>query len=360
VQRPILRGLISLAAVAAALRAALGSARRRVFPARTARSRSPAARASARSVRTGRAGRRSSSSASDPSWSGDGTEIAYNGRDRNFGRERRRFVPASLSEATATQPTFSEDGNTVAFVKGGDLYTVLSNGTGGGGAAHEHRLDRSRSRGTRPTARRSLFASNVNGNYDIWIVASGGGVPFEVTSVAGDERNPSWSPNGATLVYSSAGGALHRRCRPDSTPADLNVPGPPPHTRLTASEDRVHHGRQPGRRERERHRDSDDRVEHGRRAADWQEAAPGSGPPRNLSYPTIKPAVGRLAARPRPFPHREHRHVGRRVLHHLHVTSGALRRSRSAEWNVRGHRRRHSSFYTPVNRRCRQAVCECR
>ena len=71
------------------------------------------------------------SSASDPSWSGDGTEIAYNdGTGISVANDDGSF-PASLSEATATQPTFSEDGNTVAFVKGGDLYTVLSNGTGG-------------------------------------------------------------------------------------------------------------------------------------------------------------------------------------------------------------------------------------
>ena len=285
VQRPILRGLISLAVVAAAL-VLLSAAQGGAF----AGANGSIAFTCGTSIctispdGTGRAP--IISSASDPSWSGDGTQIAYNdGSGISVANDDGSF-PTSLSEATATQPTFSADGNKVAFVKGGDLYTVNSNGTGG-----EVRLTNTLATEADPAyspdGSKIAFASNVNGNYDIWIVAGGGGAPFEVTSVAGDERGPSWSPNGATLVYSSAGELFTVAAAPSSTPTDLNVPGTAPAyspdgskiAYITSGNLAVVNANGTGTQT----------IESSAADAqpDWQEAAPGSGPPRNLSYPTI-------------------------------------------------------------------------
>ncbi len=68
-----------------------------------------------------------------------------------------------------TQPTWSSDGNVVAFV------------------------------------------SEISGNKDIWIKRVSGGAPIQVTDHPADEFDPDWSPDGSTLVFRSnrANGGLY-------------------------------------------------------------------------------------------------------------------------------------------------------
>ena len=277
VQRHNLRGLIPLAAVTAALGLFAAASQGGTFPG----SNGEIALTCGTSICTinpdGTGKQTLKSSATDPSWSGDGTEIAYNDGTGISVAEDDGSFPTSLSEATATQPSFSFDGDSVAFIKGGDLYTVNSDGTGG-----EVRI--TNTVGTdadpaySPDGSKIAFASNVNGNYDIWIVNSAGGVPFEVTSAAGNERSPSWSPAGSRLVYASAGElftvpAVAASRRPTSTC--------PVRSRVLARrlEDRLHHGRrQPRCCQLERHQFADDRRERQRRAA---RLAAGGGAPRH-------------------------------------------------------------------------------
>ncbi len=76
---------------------------------------------------------------------------------------------------------------------------------------------------------------------------------------------------------------------------------------------------------------------------DWQEiqaATPEPARRATSSYPTINLQSGDPQPVARALPHGERRHLGRRVLHHLHLSVEALRRGRSVERPVREHRRR--------------------
>lgn len=55
-----------------------------------------------------------------------------------------------------------------------------------------------------PDGKRIAFASNKNGNYDIWIIDTHkNGAPMQVTFGEEDELHPSWMPDGNAVIYSA-------------------------------------------------------------------------------------------------------------------------------------------------------------
>ena len=232
-------------------------------------------------------------SAIDPSWSGDGTEVAYTSASGISVADADGSFPTPLGTGVgATQPTFSFDGNTVAFIKTGDIFTINADSTG-----NEQPLTSTVATEADPAfspdGSKIAFASNVNGTYDIWIVPISTGIPFEVTPAGGaNERSPSWSPDGSKLVFTSAGELFTVAAAPSSTPADLHVPGADPAyspdgskiAYITGGNLAVVSANGTGTQT----------IESSGADAqpDWQEAASGTGPPRNLSYPTINLASG--------------------------------------------------------------------
>jgi Ca2+-binding RTX toxin-like protein len=289
VQRSLLRGLLCLSVLTVPL-ALLSAAEGGTFPGSNGQIAFTCGTSVCRINPDGTARSTLIGTGTDPSWSGDGTQIAYNdGTGISVANDDGSF-PTSLSEATGTQPTFSDDGNTVAFIKGGDIYEVNSDGTGG-----EVRITNTVATEADPAyspdGSKLAFASNVNGNYDIWAVSSAGGAPFEITSVAGDERSPSWSPDGSKLVYTSAGELFTVPAVASSTPTDLNVPGSDPAyspdgskiVYITAGHLATVNSNGTGSQTIDSNSDAQ---------PDWQQAAPGTGPPRNVAYPTINLASG--------------------------------------------------------------------
>ncbi len=59
------------------------------------------------------------------------------------------------------------------------------------------------------TQESSFFDLNADRNSDIYVVASDGGAPKRLTTNAGPDSNPEWSPDGNEISYVSAMNANH-------------------------------------------------------------------------------------------------------------------------------------------------------
>jgi Ca2+-binding RTX toxin-like protein len=290
VQRPILRGLIWLAVATAAL-VLLSAAQGGAFPGTNGLI-GYTCGANICAINPDGTGKTTLlTGASDPSWSDPFTdEVAYNdGTGISVANSDGSF-PFSLSEVGGTQPTFSADGNTVAFIKTGDLFTVNSDGFGG-----EQRL--TSTVGTEadpaysPNGSKIAFVQNDGATgYDVWLFDLGSSTATQLTNAAGDERAPTWSPNGSTIAYSSSSnGHLFTVPSGGGAATDLQVTGTDP----TYAPD----GTKIAFVDASGHLSYMVAAVHGTvtpvdatgvfSQVDWQETTSGSGPPHNLSYPTI-------------------------------------------------------------------------
>ena len=108
-----------------------------------------------------------------------------------------------------------------------------------------------------------------------------------MTSALGDERSPSWNPNGSTLVYTSAGELFTVPASLLASPTDLHVPGTDPAYSPDGSKIAYMTGGNLAVVNSNGTSTQTIDSNAGDAQPDWQEAAPGNGPPRNISYPTI-------------------------------------------------------------------------
>jgi hypothetical protein len=290
------RGLLTLAALAAAL-VPLSAAQGGAFDGDNG----PIAYTCGANVCTISTGGTSSillSGGADPSWSSDATRIAFvdsvNGLSvANANGTGRQALGAG---AGAAQPTFSFDGDRVAYAKNGDIYSILSNTSG-----FEQHLtataDVDADPAYSPDGSQIAFARNSGSGYDIWTLDLFSAILVHVTSAAGDERSPTWSPSGATIVY-SAGGNLFSVPSGGGTVTPLNVAGTDPAfapdgTKI-AFVDASGHLSYMVAAVNGAVTPVDNTGTFSQ--PDWQAvAAPplsGSGPPKNVSYPTITLATG--------------------------------------------------------------------
>jgi Tol biopolymer transport system component/C-terminal processing protease CtpA/Prc len=116
------------------------------------------------------------------------------------------FTVAPLAIAAQGLPSFYEpgvspDGSEIAFVSGGDIWTVSA----GGGAARllvAHSAHESRPLYS-PDGRYLAFNSNRNGGLDVFVIDLSTGEVRRVTNDAGSEQLNGWSLDGAWIYFSS-------------------------------------------------------------------------------------------------------------------------------------------------------------
>jgi Ca2+-binding RTX toxin-like protein len=236
--------------------------------------------------------------ATDPSWDDNEDQIAFTDSANGVsvadtdGTNRASLAAGS----TSAQPSFSFTGATVALVKTGDIWTVVSDTSG-----TETNLTNNAATDADPQyspdgARIAYAEQTSSKGYDIFtIAASGGGLPVDVTNVTGNERAPTYSPNGATIVYTS-GGELFSVPASGGTPTDLQVAGTSPAfspdgTKIAFINAAGHLAVMAAAvngavTEIDANADAD---------PDWQSvsgALSSSGPPSNVNYPTINLPFG--------------------------------------------------------------------
>ena len=109
----------------------------------------------------------------------------------------------SISESfpDASQPTWSPDGSQIAFQAHGDIWITSANGIGarllvGGGVENLWPA-------WSPDGSTILFASDRNGNFDIYAARVIDGVLTQLTTHPADDRWPVWSPDGAKILFTS-------------------------------------------------------------------------------------------------------------------------------------------------------------
>jgi Tol biopolymer transport system component len=108
-----------------------------------------------------------------------------------------------------SEPSFSADGHTIAFVREGDVFTIRADGSG------EKRLTSGAEIDSRPlvspTGRFVLFQRQAAAGAarDLFTVSTNGGAAHAIAASAGDEHEASFSPDGRTIAFvrtSASGG----------------------------------------------------------------------------------------------------------------------------------------------------------
>ena len=110
-------------------------------------------------------------------------------------------------DPTDTEPAFSPDGRTIAFVRGGDLYSVRPDGSGQRRLTSGPELDSAPI--VSPDGKRVVFErrAGADGAADLYAVGATGGNLRALTSGPEDDHQADFSPDGRAIVFSRDGDA---------------------------------------------------------------------------------------------------------------------------------------------------------
>lgn len=146
--------------------------------------------------------------AGDPVVSPDGQKIAFSGDAADDG-DREIFVigrdGSALTRLTTNDgvqdyaPTWSPDGRQLAWEQRGDIWAMNADGTNQRRLTFGDTDERMPAWG--PNTIAYVSDRGDSGSEDIWLMAADGSSDEQLTESSFDERSPNWSPDGARLVY---------------------------------------------------------------------------------------------------------------------------------------------------------------
>jgi tricorn protease len=145
--------------------------------------------------------------AENPSWSADGTKIAFslNGdiwiMPSSGGKARRITSGPGIDQ----WPKWSPDGSQIAFYSdrsgNQDIWIVPARG-GTPRQLTTHKAD-DFFHNWSPDGKRLVFCSERSGNRDLWLIPADGGDPFRLTKHKAADDDPCYSPDGKWIAFDS-------------------------------------------------------------------------------------------------------------------------------------------------------------
>ncbi len=153
---------------------------------------------------------------SAPAWSPDGKSLALTlsreGLSQVYGIDSNGGEPRKLSQSSSidTEPAFSPDGKNIYFVSdrggGPQIYRMPAGGEGAGRAERiSFTGSYNISPAVSPDGRKLAYISRVGGAFKLHVMDLAGGAATSITDTSADER-PSFAPNSKLIVYATRQG----------------------------------------------------------------------------------------------------------------------------------------------------------